>query len=183
MFRYRHRLYNSTRTWLTFDRNYAAARYTGQREVLLKTSRKKRSATSSEKFPLFLFFFFYCAFRISVFIFIRRDAIKLNGIFIRDYGILIGISRRLPIFLNFLQRRKRERKRFLWESGKEVRINEIRHGRNEVLAMRREVCNWIRLYLHWFPSCAPNATSIFASGLLLLSTATSSGDKPSLLTL
>lgn len=38
-------------------------------------------------------------------------------------------------------------------------------------------------YLHWLPSCAPNATSIFASGLLLLSTATSRGDRPSLFTL
>lgn len=38
-------------------------------------------------------------------------------------------------------------------------------------------------YSHWFPSCAPNVTNIFAKALLLLKTATSSGDKPSLFTL
>lgn len=56
MFRYRYRLYNSTpRTWLTFDRNYAGARYTGQRGTLLKTSRKKRVQTRTPRFsPFFL---------------------------------------------------------------------------------------------------------------------------------
>lgn len=33
-------------------------------------------------------------------------AIKPDGIFIRDYGILIGISRGPPIFLDFFARRK-----------------------------------------------------------------------------
>jgi hypothetical protein len=38
-------------------------------------------------------------------------------------------------------------------------------------------------YTHWFPSWAPNVTSILASCRLLLRTATSSGDSPSLFTL
>jgi len=38
-------------------------------------------------------------------------------------------------------------------------------------------------YAHWFPSWAPNDTSILASCRLLLRTATSSGDSPSLFTL
>jgi len=44
-------------------------------------------------------------FVVVLFLFIRRrNAIKLDGIFIRDYEILIGIARGLTILSDFLVR-------------------------------------------------------------------------------
>lgn len=123
-------------------RNYAL-RYIGQRGTLLKTLRKKSAASS---FGFFLY--------ILLFIFIHCNAIKLDGIFIRDYGIVIGISHDPMIFLGFFFhtikvkpfRGKAEKRNF--REASDQRDSSRFVVRNEVRAMRREICNWIRLYLH-----------------------------------
>lgn len=193
MFRYWYRGFTISRCIhaSALNRNYTRVRYVHihltKRDIIKNVVEKALhiSRATSEKFPIFVVYLVS-----TLFLSVRRcNAIKLGGIFIRGYGILIGIFRGSTIFLDPFHAVKRETgdqsavKWILWSFESLPDSSQASFLTKSALYAAWKVCNWIRLYLHWFPSCAPNATSIFASGLLLLSTATSSGDKPSLLTL